>query len=128
MADKQIDFNALGQVIDTTWGRSSTPKTSSYSVKVSILNQNQLLVSFQTVVNFGTERQMIEMKRAYVTESRSVVEEAVKQIKAKYKELSGNSITVKEENTQDSLEIIGLAVHNPKKTALYRRKSVFSIK
>ena len=61
MADSKIDFNALGQAIDTTWGRSSTPKTASYSVKLSLLGPDRLLVSYAAVVNFGTERQMIEI-------------------------------------------------------------------
>jgi hypothetical protein len=54
MAD--IDYNALGQAIDTTWGRSSTPKTSSYSVKLSILGPDRLLAAYAAIVNVGVPR------------------------------------------------------------------------
>ncbi len=125
MAD--IDYNALGQAIDTTWGRSSTPKTASYSVKLTMLGPDRLLASYAAVVNFGTERQMIEMKRMYSEESESITSEVLKAVKANYKELSGESLAAKELSSDDSLEIIGFNVHNPRRTAYYRRKTVFEI-
>lgn len=127
MAD--IDYNALGQAIDTTWGRSSTPKTASYSVKITFSGEDKLLVSYAAIVNFGTERQMIEMKRAYSSEADSVVSEVINKIKSIYKDLTGSSLSVKllKESQTDSLEIINLNVHNAKRTAYYRRKTFFEI-
>jgi hypothetical protein len=126
MAEK-IDYNCLGQALDTTWGRSSTPKTSTYSVKFTMMGPDRILASYAAVVNFGTERQMIDMKRGYSEESESVIEEYIKQIKKNYKELSGESLTAKQVSSSSSLEIINYNVHNPKRTAYYRRKSVFEI-
>lgn len=125
MAD--IDYNALGQALDTTWGRSSTPKTASYSVKLTMLGPDRLLASYAAVVNFGTERQMIDMKRRYSEESESVTAEVLKGIKANYKELCGESLSAKELDSTDSLEIINYNVSNPRRTAYYRRKTVFEI-
>lgn len=125
MAD--IDFNALAQSMDTTWGRSSTPKTASYSVKLSLLGPDRLLASYAVVVNFGTERRMIDCKRAQVTESEAVIKEVMKQIKASYKDITGSALSVKEDSSVDSLEIINMNVHNAKRTAYYRRKTVFEI-
>lgn len=128
MADSKIDFNALGQAVDTTWGRSSTPKTASYSVKISMLGPDRLLVSYAAIVNFVTERQMIEMKRAYESEAGSVVGEVMKRVKSNYKDLTGSSLSVKESGDPvDSLEIINLNVHNAKRTAYYRRRAIFEI-
>lgn len=129
MANDKIDFNALGQAIDSTWGRSSTPKTASYSVKMSLLGPDRLLVSFGAIVNFGTERQMIETKRAYASEAESVIAEIIKKVKAIYKDLVGSSLTTKEvkESSADSLEIINLNVHNARRQAYYRRKVVFEL-
>lgn len=126
MAEK-INFNALGQSLDTTWGRSSTPKTASYSVKVTIEGSNRIKASYAAVVNFGTERQMIEMKRRYADESVAVINEVIKTVKANYKELSNSSLTTKEISTSDSLEIINGNFHNPKRTAYYRRVTMFEI-
>ena len=129
MADSKIDFNALGQAIDTTWGRSSTPRTASYSVKMSLLGPDRLLVSYAAVVNFGTERQMIEMKRAYAGEADSVCAEVIKRVKAIYKELTGSTLAAKavKDGEADSLEIINMNVHNARRQAYFRRKAVFEL-
>lgn len=127
MADKKIDINSLGQALDNTWGRSSTPKTASYSVKLTMLGPDRVLASFQAIVNFGTERQMIEMKRNYASESETIISEVIKHVKASYKSLSGSSITFKEVSSSDEIEVIGFNVHNPKRTAYYRRKTTFEV-
>lgn len=126
MADSKIDYNALGQAIDSTWGRSSTPKTSSYSVKFT-MQGDRLIASYQAVVNFGTEREMVMMKRLYAEESKSIVNEVIKAVKSTYKELSGSTLKMSDASSVDSLEIVGFAVHNPKRTALYRRKTVYEL-
>lgn len=127
MESNKIDYNALGQAIDTTWGRSSTPKTAGYSVKMS-MHGDTLVVNYAAIVNFGSEREMIVMKRSYTEESMSVINEVLKNVKETYKKLSGKSLKAKEMVSNDSLEIIGFAVHNPKRTAYYRRKTVFELK
>lgn len=126
MADK-INFNALGQAFDTTWGRSSTPQTASFSVKFTMQGAGRVLVSYAAVVNFGTERQMIEMKRRYADESTSVINEALKGVKSRYKDLAGSGLTFKEVASSDSLEIMTANFQNPKRTALFRRKTLFEV-
>jgi hypothetical protein len=124
---KALNINALGQAIDTTWGRSSTPQTASYSVKFTLLGGDRLLASYQVIANFVSEKEMILMKRNCSEESESVVAAHVKAIKDSYKALCGDTLTVKEVSATDSLEIIGFNVHNPKRTAYYRKKTIFEI-
>lgn len=125
MAD--INFVSLGQVLDTSFGRSSTPKTASYSVKFTLIGPDQVLASYAAIVNFGTEKQMIEMKRRYADESVDVIKAQLDVVRANYKKLSKSALSAKEVSTSDSLEIIGSSPHNPKKTAYYRRKTIFQI-
>ena len=87
-----IDLNALGQAIDTTWGRSSTPKTASYSVKFTILGGDRLLVSYQVIHNFASEKEMIVMKRGCQEESKDVIAAHLSAVKSVYKELSGSAL------------------------------------
>jgi hypothetical protein len=121
-----IDYNVLGQALDTTWGRTSTPKTASYSVKFS-LQGDQLTASYQAIVNFASEKEMILMKRTYEEESTSIIAEVIKQVKANYRAGAGQALSTKEQSTSTSVEIIGFNVHNPKRTAYFRRKTVFEI-
>jgi hypothetical protein len=127
MAD--IDFNALGQAMDTTWGRSSTPKASTHSVKFRLLGTDRLEASYAGIVKFITEKQMIEMKRTYAGESDDVINAVLKHIKTAYKDLSGLTLKTSElpGGSVDTLEIINLNVHNPLRTAYYRRKVVFEL-
>jgi len=121
-----VDFNALGQAIDTTWGRTSTPKTASYSVKFK-LQGNVLVAYYAAIVNFAAEKEMIILKQKYAEESQSVINAVLKNVKAVYKEISGKTLKTKEISTSDSLEIIGFNVHNPKRTAYFRRATSFEI-
>lgn len=128
MAD--IDINALGQAIDTTWGRSSTPKTASYSVKFNLEGPDLICASYAAVVNFGSERQMVEMKRRYREEAVSVINEVMKAIKASYKDITGSGLSVKKQDTlgeNESLEIIGVNFYNPRRTAYFRKKMYFKV-
>ena len=122
-----IDINALGQSIDTTWGRSSTPKTASYSVKFTLMGGNRILASYKVITNFVSEKEMIVMKKNCAEESQRVIKEHVEAVKKSYKDLTDDTITFKEDSSTDSLEIIGFNVHNPKRTAYYRRKTVFEL-
>lgn len=124
---KKIDISALGQAVDTTWGRSSTPQTASYSVKFSFLGADRLLASYKVITNFVSEKEMILMKRGCMEESQKVIDAHIKSIKDVYKDLTGDRISLKEESSTDSLEIIGFNVHNPKRTAYFRRKVVFEL-
>lgn len=124
---KIININALGQALDTTWGRSSTPQTASYSVKFTLLGGNRMLASYQVITNFVSEKEMILMKNSCAEESKKVIEAYIKSIKDTYRNLCGDSLSIKEESSTDSLEIIGFNVHNPKRTSYYRRKTVFEL-
>jgi hypothetical protein len=67
------------------------------------------------------------MKRRYVEESNRVIEAVMKRVKSTYKDLAGKALSTKEVASDDSLEITGVTFHNPKRTALFRRKAVFQI-
>lgn len=125
--EKKIDYNALAQALDTTFGRSSTPFASSYSVKFQLLGERGLRASYCAIVNFGTERAMIDMKKRYGEESAAIISEVLKSIKKTYKELCGETLETKEVSTEDSLEVTNMSPYNPKRTAYFRRKTVFSL-
>jgi len=127
MADKKIDYNALGQAIDTTWGRSSTPLMASSSVKMTLLGADRLQVTFRQIINFVAEKEMIKMRQACEEDSLKIIDSHLSLIKKVYKDLCGDTISLKEADTTDSLEIIGFNVHNPKRTAYYLRRMTVEI-
>lgn len=135
-----IDYNALGQAIDTTWGRSSSPIVNSFSVKMSLVGSDVLLLSYQTTISFPSERQMLQAKLRESNLASENIKTVVDAVKKSYKDIVlgrknmgltsegvKETLKLKEERTDDSLEIVGLAVHNPKKVALYRKRVYFQI-
>lgn len=92
-----------------------------------MLGPDRLEASYAAVVQFGTERQMIEMKRRYQKEAESVVSEALKSIKARYKDLSESALKTKEVAASDTIEVINFNVHSPLRQAYYRRKVIFEL-
>jgi hypothetical protein len=127
MPDKKIDVSLLAQAVDNTFGRSSTPKTASYSVKITFSGPDMLVVSYVAVVNFGNEREMIMMKRQYADEAKSVIKEYLKHVKSTYKELSGESVTLTVKDCVDSLEVISMNSFNPKRTCYFRSKCLVEV-
>jgi hypothetical protein len=124
--DPEIDVNALGQALDSSWGRTTTPRTSQYSVKFS-LTGGCLQASYAAIVNFASEREMIMMKRRYEEEARSVIESIAKNISKTYKEICGKSLKLKSRLHNDSVEVISNSSNNPKRTAYYRSKCLFDM-
>jgi hypothetical protein len=51
----------------------------------------------------------------------------MKKVKATYKELAGKALKTSEGASDDSVEVINFGIHNPKRTAYYRRKTVFEL-
>lgn len=126
MADKKIDLSALAQAIDTTWGRSSTPRVATSSVKFTIAG-TRLIAQYQAIVNMGTEHERVMMRRRYSDESVSAIAAVLKRVKDDYRELAGTSLTTKEVSSRDSLEIVGASAHSPRRTAMYRRHTILDL-
>jgi len=122
-----IDYNALGQAIDTSWGRSAAPIVNSFSVKMSMMGPDMIKVSYQTIVNFASERQMLQVKLRESEMSDENIKTVIDSVKKMYKDLTTKTLSLKEHSSGDSVEIVGMAIHNPKKTALYRKQVVFEI-
>jgi len=126
VADKKIDLSALAQAIDTTWGRSSTPRVATNSVKFVIAG-SRLVVTYQAIVNMGTEHERVMMRRRYSDESISSIAAALKRVKSDYRELAGTALSTKEVSSRDSLEIVGASAHSPRRTAMYKRHTVLDL-
>jgi len=122
-----IDYNALGQAIDTSWGRSAAPIVNSFSVKMSMMGPDMIKVSYQTIVNFASERQMLQVKLRESEMSDENIKAVIDSVKRTYKDLSTKNLSLKEHSSGDSVEIVGMAIHNPKKTAIYRKQVIFKI-
>jgi hypothetical protein len=126
---KEIDINALGQAIDTTWGRSSTPLTATTSIKMQLMGAGLLKVVFNNVVTFRSQESFSRVKASCADEATRIINETMKNVKATYKANAHpdckGTLSLKETSSNDSVEMLSMNVYNPKRTAKYCRTAVF---
>jgi hypothetical protein len=125
---KVINYNALGQILDNTWGRTSTPKTSSYSVKFTYAGGDRLVATFNCIMNFASSGEAQMIKKTTQNDADTLVSHYTKSLKSKYKEITSESLTLKEVSATDSVEMIGGGYHHTsKRTAYYRKTFIYEM-
>lgn len=125
-----IDYNLLGQCIDTTFGRSSTTDDATKSVKVKLAgNGDDTLVTFvfSTIVNTFSVHDLREVEERCKIESEALVKDAVTKIKKEYKDLGGGNLRFKQITDTDGLELISGTFNSSRRMSYYRRHVVFSM-
>lgn len=121
------EIRILGQVTDTTWGRSSTTGVSTASVKCKLSGKTMTL-SYITYATFASDIVLSRQMPALKNEGEKILDSTLKSIKEKFKTESGRSLKTKLLNVTDSVEIIGSQTHiSPKRTVIFRYTGVFSI-
>ncbi len=124
-----LDLNALGNAIDTTFGRSSTLGVPTQSIKYKVLSNEKIEATFNAIVNLVNDKEMIDLRKRYTDEAKDTIAASVKRVKETYKDLTdGETIKFKQISESDSFEIINLNIYNRKRTAYFRFKVIFEIK
>lgn len=109
------EISALGQIFNHTFGYSSE------TMKVtSSLHGDSLVLKYVAVIQFASESSMEQQKAQYEKEANDCIADALKKMKAEFKEKTGRSVNVKEESRDDSVELISVSAHSPRKLAYYR--------
>ena len=122
------ETHVLGQILNTTFGKSSTVSAVG-SVKCHLYGSEptKLCVDYTSVVTFASEASMREQKKVFENESTQATNNRMKEIKKEFKDTAGRGLKAKLVNTEDSIEVINASPHTPRKTAYYRRKTLFEI-
>lgn len=150
------EVNILGQILNTTWGRCSTPRgdfpvgsAPQFSIKGNIFSvtnpdfdvdesaKNRMMINYTTVVTFRREHEAQAECARFAVEAEKLISDSVKSIKAEFKSSAGRTLNVKSVNKSDSLEIFhtgdNMSVYTQRyrpniHRAFYRYSAVFDIK
>lgn len=126
MAD--IDFSALAQVLDSSWGRSSTPQAANFSVKFKFVGTDKLIATYTSVLNFTVEAEAIVQKRREAESAGRIITQITDVAKTHYKDATGKTLKLKSVGDPvDSVDIVGHNINNPKRTARFHRVVVLEI-
>ncbi len=116
----------LGQILDTTWGKSSTASSPTMSIKGSLAGDT-LTVSYTTIVHLASERNLRDQVQNVEKDSLKLLKDYIKEVKKRFKEISGRTLKTKELNSRDSVELITTSPYTPRKTGYYRRFTDFQV-
>ena len=123
----QEQVRALGQILDTTFGRSSTTDSATASFKTKL--QGELLtVTYATFRKFASETDQWEQTKDFDKESAQLTDDFMKDAKKDFKEAAGSALKVKEQSSATDFEVIGVQGHiSLARTVYCKRITTFEI-
>ena len=118
------EINTRGQILNDTFGESSTKKSPTMSIKTK-MSGDTLTVNYVTICHLASERNLRDQVRVFEDESIKLIKEFVSRVKKEFKVSSGRALKLKELSSDDSVELITASAFSPRKTAYYRRFTTF---
>lgn len=116
-------YDALSTLCNTTYGKSgSTSGTRSVTASMA---GNTLTLKYTTVFHYAEERSMQMQMASLQEESLSYLGQMVTSLKKDVKEMTGETVKLKEVKSNDSVELISAL--SMRKVAYYRRVHVLEI-
>ena len=109
------EVRALGECLNTTWGKSSS------SLKVTHhLEGDRLDLQMQSIVHFDGSRSLNPQVTREREIANSIFTDALKKVKADFKDTVGRALTTKEISRDDDVELIQATSNSPRKIAYFR--------
>ena len=134
------EVNAIGQLIDTTFGYSSTGETTyqvpagrSITCKLSgESGEDRLVVKFVTVITLHeSERNLLDPKNPAAQqaerESVKMTKDYTDNLKKSYKDAMDKTLNLKEVSSTDSIELVSYNTFSPVRKVYYRRNTVYDV-
>ena len=116
---------AIGSVLTNTFGREGSP-TGATSITHS-MNGDVLVLKFVSVVHFAEEQSLRLQVDRVTQESVQLLGDKLKEVKAAFKEITGEALKVKELNSNDNVEMVSGTAHSQRKVAYYRRSHFLQV-
>ena len=118
--------NVLGNILDTTFGRSGSGTSGTSSITYSLAG-DLLTLKYTRVVHFAGERSIQGQTERYAEESIDILSKYLTEVKSIFKEATGSALKVKDVKSDDDIEMISMNNMTPRKVAYYRRNHVLQI-
>ena len=109
------EVRALGEVLNTTWGRSSSNMKVTHR-----LEGDNLDLQMQSIVHFDGSRSLNPQVLREREIANAIFTDALKKVKADFKDATGRALTVKEISRDYDIELIQATSVSPRKVAYFR--------
>jgi hypothetical protein len=118
--------NLLGNILDTTHGRSGASPSASSSINYS-LSGDLLTLKYTRVVHFASEQSLRPQVEKYTDEAVEILGKYLTEVKKVFKEVSGSTLKTKDIRSDDDIEMVSMNNMTPRKVAYYRRNQTLQI-
>lgn len=122
---KISEINALGNLVNTTWGSYSSP-TGDCSIKCSLAG-NTMTLKYTMVVHFASEQSLRDQVVRCADEGQKRLTDYLARIKKDFKEATGTTLKTVSETNADDVELIQSTAHSPRKIAYYRMNKTVTL-
>jgi len=122
---KEIHVRAIGEALNTTFGRESSP-TGKQSITYS-QHGEKLVLKFTSIVHFAEERGLHMQVDNIAHEAVQLLTTKLAELKSYFKERTGETLKLKEQGNNDNIELISGSSNSPRKIAYYKRNHIFQI-
>ena len=119
------DVNILGNLINTTYGKSSSA-AGEYSIKCDLAG-NVMTLKYTTLVYFVGERGLDQQINACRDEAQDRLTQFVTNLKKDFKDISGSALKTTDAGVQDDIELIQSTSNSPRKIAYYRMNHTLTV-
>jgi len=109
------EIRALGNALNVTFGKSVDTLKVTHS-----LQGDRLDLKISQIVHFSSEQSLREQVRQLAPSCNDIFSDALKKIKAEFKEATDRTLKVKELGRDDDVELISATSNSPRKIAYYR--------
>ena len=109
------EVNAIGQICQTSWGKSSDAMRLTHS-----LAGDKLQLTMQQIVHFAREKSLDLQTRQLAEMSNDIFKDAIKNIKSQFKEAVGRALKVEEIDRDWDVEMVQATSNSPRRIAYYR--------
>jgi hypothetical protein len=119
------EVNVLGQVIDSSYGRSSSPD-GTWSIKTQLAGDT-MTMKYTTIVHFASERGLGDQVQRCVAEATQRIDAYLSEVKSAFKDGAGRALKTTDNGGTDDVELIQSTARSPRKVAYYRYHRNFTI-
>jgi hypothetical protein len=104
-------INALGNAIDNVY--NYTAERGDRKTIAKIVNNNELHVSYRTILNIGKDSDLTMQMSLLVKESKDMIASRLRTIKTEFKSASGETLQTKVIGETDNCETLTVSPYSP---------------
>ncbi len=122
------EINIIGNILNQTWGKSSTNKMgASQVINGKLIGDAHLILSYTCIASIGNPFERNADLKKLEDESTSILNSALKKIKDEFKSESGRTLKTKQMDSSVDWQLLNLGQYSGRRDGRFMRVVSFEI-